>query len=80
MVPMGSKREDATTEDRSAGNTLMEEKSVWKTTNYIDTISNLVKDLSSKLLEHARAFWECIAMCLCCSSVISTCYLLLLKA
>lgn len=34
------KREDATTEDISAGNTLIEEQSAQKTTNYIDTTSN----------------------------------------
>lgn len=34
------KREDATTEDISAGNTLIKEKSAWKTTNYLDITSN----------------------------------------
>lgn len=67
------KREGATTEDRSAGNTFMEEESARKTANYIDTTSNSVKDLSSKLLEPGRAFWGCIATGLRCSSVISTC-------
>lgn len=56
------KREDTTTEDSSAGNTLMEEKSAWKTTNYIDTTSNLVKDLSSKLLEPCGALWSFLGM------------------
>lgn len=74
------KKKDATTEDRSAGNTFKKENSAWKTTNSVDTTSNLVKDLSSKLLEPGRAFWGCIPACLPCSSVIDAWWCLQLEA
>lgn len=72
-VPMGSKREEMQPQKTDLLGIHSWKRSLHgKMANYIDNTSNSVKDLSSRLLDPGRAFRGCIAMCLRCSSVIST--------